>query len=295
MNKIKNALTRKLGPLPAWAWAMLLFGAVYFYQKYHSSTASGTGTGSVSPTPATPQPQTVLQPGESVYDPNTGALTTAPGGGGSGDTTGSDAADLASAMDSLASAIATGMPPQQVDIVDGTSPNDATTNNVVGVPSGQLTKASVAKIGSAGKALTSPGVFSALTKGRRGAAKSKGQNNATKKTSKYTPKGSTTRARSAATTRNTGGGRTKSASKIGGGLPISISRRSTRAGNVASRARQPARTPAVHTVVQQRRPAVTPRPAPTRQGGAPAPRPSAPPPRTQRTPQKPPPPRKRTR
>ena len=83
MDRIKNALTRKFGPLPAWAWLGLIALAIYYYRKHQSS--SSTGTGSVATVPPTPQPGQVLEPGESYYDPNTGELSTAPGGGG-GDT-----------------------------------------------------------------------------------------------------------------------------------------------------------------------------------------------------------------
>jgi hypothetical protein len=87
MNKAKNkakgiqgSLARKLGPLPIWLWAIVGFGLVWYYRnKLSAGSTSGTGTGSVAPAAATPQAQTTLQPGESVYDPNTGALTTAPG------------------------------------------------------------------------------------------------------------------------------------------------------------------------------------------------------------------------
>jgi len=86
---IGASLTRKLGPLPVWAWALIVFAGVWYYRN-KTSQESGTGTGSVTPTPPTPQDQTVLQPGESVYDPNTGLMSTAPGGDTTGgDTTGS--------------------------------------------------------------------------------------------------------------------------------------------------------------------------------------------------------------
>lgn len=100
---LKESLTRKLGPLPAWAWLLLFGVGVWYYRnKMNAVTGatSGTGTGSVGPTPTTPQPVTTLDPGQSVYDPNTGGLTTAPGGGlssgensGSGTTIGSGGQD----------------------------------------------------------------------------------------------------------------------------------------------------------------------------------------------------------
>lgn len=107
---IGATLTRKFGPLPAWLWIVLFGVGVWYYRNKLSATATGTGTGSVAPTPVTPQAQTVLQPGESVYDPNTGALTTAPGGdttagGTTGGTGGTDYTDL---LNGISAAIAAG-------------------------------------------------------------------------------------------------------------------------------------------------------------------------------------------
>lgn len=79
---IKGALTRKFGPLPAWAWLTIIGVGIWYYRNRVSSS-SGTGTGSVAPAAATPQSPVTLSPGESVYDPNTGQLL---GGGGGGDT-----------------------------------------------------------------------------------------------------------------------------------------------------------------------------------------------------------------
>jgi hypothetical protein len=105
MSNIKDALTRKLGPLPAWAWALVAGIAVYWYRnKGLSLTSSSTTTGgSVTPNSPTPQPITTLAPGESAYDPNTGQLLTSPGG----DTTGAGAGgtDIGGSLDSLAQAI----------------------------------------------------------------------------------------------------------------------------------------------------------------------------------------------
>ena len=101
---IKRSLTRKLGPLPAWAWLLLFGVGVWYYRRKMSPAASaysGTGTGSVAPASGPPQAQVPLEPGQSVYDPNTGALLTAPGGGAAGGGT-----DPSSAIDNLANSIA---------------------------------------------------------------------------------------------------------------------------------------------------------------------------------------------
>lgn len=96
MDNIKSALTRKFGPLPAWAWLLAIFAGVWWYRHKYGSTASTVSTsatsgGDTSGTGDT-NPPTVLEPGESVYDSGTGTLTTAPGGtdtSGTGSSSGS--------------------------------------------------------------------------------------------------------------------------------------------------------------------------------------------------------------
>lgn len=119
VDTIGAALRRKLGPLPVWIWAIFGGMVVYFLRKrgYFGGGLQEGQTFQPSQANATPpQAQVPLQPGESVYDPNTGALTTAPGGDiGAG--TGNDSAQ---AIDDLASAIAAGFTTHVT--VDRTSP-----------------------------------------------------------------------------------------------------------------------------------------------------------------------------
>lgn len=306
---VKRALTRKFGPLPAWAWALIAVAALYYYRKYRGGTGvvSGTGTGSVGPAPSTPQAQTTLQPGESVYDPNTGALVTAPGSsggnGGSGTTDGTGSADaLTQAMNNLADAIATGMPSNQT--TPGTSTPSPTTNPPPGHPPGRPVpplrgKGAVRAPSGHNKPAAKRGfTIRGLGNGfweyvPKRTTKSKGQEKATGKTSKHVPPGHTEIPRSATTHRTPTGGRTQSPQYSVGALTTNNERRATAPSQ--SRLRQPTKTPAVQAVVQQRRPASTPGPAKTAPVGF-APRPSAPPPRTQRAPARvpaPPPARKR--
>jgi len=89
MSNVKKSLTRKIGPLPVWAWALVVFGGVWYYRNKLSAasqTESGTGTGSVGPAaPPDLGPPIDVPPGDSIYDPNNpGVLVTAPGGDGSG-------------------------------------------------------------------------------------------------------------------------------------------------------------------------------------------------------------------
>lgn len=121
---IMGALTRKIGPLPAWAWAILAGIGVWYYRN-KLSAASSTSTSTTTPTDTSAsQSPVVLQPGESVYDPNTGALDTASGGGGSsGDTTSTDGANLDAAMNNLAQALGQGITVQTIQpgMVPGSS------------------------------------------------------------------------------------------------------------------------------------------------------------------------------
>lgn len=77
MSDIRTALTRKFGPLPAWAWALIAGAALYAYRS-RKGTATPASTDATSPstsdqTAGLKDPLT-LAPGESVYDPNTGHL-----------------------------------------------------------------------------------------------------------------------------------------------------------------------------------------------------------------------------
>lgn len=96
-DSIRNALTRKLGPLPAWAWAIIAGIGIYVYRNRSGRLNQPTPLQPSQDNAQPPQDQVTLQPGESVYDPNSGVLTTAPGG---------DNTDLANAYNALAKAIA---------------------------------------------------------------------------------------------------------------------------------------------------------------------------------------------
>jgi hypothetical protein len=89
LSEIKAALTRKLGPLPVWAWALIAGAAIFVYRSRRGGAANVPAA--VSPditdqTAGLKDPLT-LQPGESAYDPNTGQLTTAPGDPGAATST----------------------------------------------------------------------------------------------------------------------------------------------------------------------------------------------------------------
>jgi hypothetical protein len=83
VNRIKQAFSRKLGPLPAWAWLGIAVGGVLAYRYYQArKQGSLVATGPFTPgTPADPTPPAdvvPLDPGQGAYDPNTGHLVTNP-------------------------------------------------------------------------------------------------------------------------------------------------------------------------------------------------------------------------
>lgn len=128
-NTIGAALKRKLGPLPVWVWSILGGVVVYFLRKrgyFGGGVQEGETLQPRQASATTPQAQTVLQPGESVYDPNTGALTTAPGNdtGNAGDTSpgssGGGSGDYAQAIQDMVDAITNGL--TQREQPDRTSP-----------------------------------------------------------------------------------------------------------------------------------------------------------------------------
>lgn len=255
---MKSALTRKLGPLPAWVWLATFGVAYYLYRRYTGNSVSGTGTGSVGPAAVTPQPITTLPPGYSAYDPNSGALSTAPGGGlsGTSDTTATSAADLTAAMDNLASAIASGMPPTQVDI------NYTPTSNV---PSG------------GGGGTGTPATGGKTTK------KSKPRGQTKRQAAKHVLPGSKSRPHGPAAIVRSNGGRGTPPRPTGATRQAPSYRSSSHTPAAPSRARQRAKMPAIVHVIQQRPSATYPRPA-NRSEPVPAPRPSAPQQRTVRSP-----------
>ena len=76
VSRVREALTRKLGPLPVLAWALIAGVGLYLYRARNSAAGptASTDTNTPNTESTSPQDPVTLQPGESVYDPNTGAL-----------------------------------------------------------------------------------------------------------------------------------------------------------------------------------------------------------------------------
>lgn len=171
---IGAALKRKLGPLPVWIWA-ILGGVVVYYLRSKGYFQGVLGSNDVNqgetlqPRQAaatTPQAQTTLQPGESVYDPNTGALTTAPGGGAVGDGGG---VDQSQGMEDLADAIRNGL--TTTIRVDSRSPRTAKS----------AAKAKKADTAAKGKARKTHAAAVRAAKKRKAHAQAPGHKGTTKK------------------------------------------------------------------------------------------------------------------
>lgn len=230
LDTVKNALTRKFGPLPAWAWLGILGFGYYYYQKHYGSGAvSGTGTGSVTPTPPTPQDPVTLDPGQSVYDPNTGALDTAPGGDSSG---GSNGTDVGSALEDLANAIQGAL--NQANSPVGTAPSTSSK------PKGKR-KIKKPKIGK-------PKV--AKPKHPKNKKRPRGKTSISPKTGgrlwgRIAPKGTKrpTSRKSNVTVSDPG---------FNGNRPVTVNRKTASELRSVSRARDRTKTPATRTVVRQR-------------------------------------------
>lgn len=99
-----NALTRKLGPLPVWAWALIALVAGYFVLRRFSPGSSGATALTSSATPAT----TAASPDSSL-----GLTTTAGSPGDTGQTT----SDLVSALGGQQSSLLAALESANQDVV----------------------------------------------------------------------------------------------------------------------------------------------------------------------------------
>jgi hypothetical protein len=288
VSKVKDSLTRKLGPLPIWAWAIIGGGLLYWYRN-RTSSASGTGTGSVGPTAATPQPVTTLEPGESAYDPNTGALSTAPGGGGSSDPGNSiDSDGLSTAIGNAIAAAEGNSQVSPINDVAGASPvtppGAAPAAVKAGAPAGPhgaiYARSGATKPPSrAGFRTVGVGSGRWIYVPVRGKAVQKPKGNA-KTGNPATVTKPKTKTRSISTLRNIVGGRTTGRAKP------SVSNGRARGLNSVKVATSPTRhrpqTKPIQRSSAVQHPAATHPRVPPKPAPRPAPRPSAPPPRTVR-------------
>src|SRR5215471_857582 len=310
MSKFKSALTRKFGPLPAWAWAVIGFIGIWYYRN-RIGAVSGSASNVIGTTGTTSdQPPITLGPGESVYDPNTGTLHTAPGQT-TDDSTGAPSSDPVpgQTMPDYAPPIGY-FPPGTPDPFAPDAPAPAASpttptsvkpkpRHPVGSkagPHGAIWAPSGRHKPPARKGFHTIGVgkggwiYAPDGKGgKRSATPKPGSKPSTHKGATTHPSTKQGRSRSTANVRNGNGGRTKSATglksaviNIGRGTvnvkaPTPGKRASTPAAKPPPR--QQAKTPANNPVVRKR-PVAANTPKKAAAPPAPAPRPSAPPPRT---------------
>lgn len=290
LDSIGAALKRKLGPLPVWVWAILGGIVVYFLRSrgYFGSTL-GTDTGttlqpSQRPTDA-PQAQTVLQPGESIYDPNSGALSTAPGGDTGAGGAGVTGSDPTQAIEDLAAAISSGQTVQSAP-TNATAPRTSLLARAkAAVVTGRIGPKERARLRKEG--FTNSQInFHLKRKTALGAPKPR-QSGSTKPAHaapKPTTKSTThkTRPRSATHTRTTTGGRTTG--RKGKSAPsLTVPRAAT--GPAQSRTRQRPTVGITRRTAPVQHP-VSSHAAAQQSTAAPAHRPSQPPTRTVRQPPK---------
>jgi hypothetical protein len=68
-----NVLTKKIGPLPGWAWAAIGIGGFYLYKKYKaSSSAATTAATTATPAATTPTSDTTAPSGYGYQGPGVG-------------------------------------------------------------------------------------------------------------------------------------------------------------------------------------------------------------------------------
>lgn len=313
MSRVGEALKRKIGPLPAWAWTLIAGVGIYLYRRSHASV-TGTGTGSVAPTPVTPQDSTTLDPGQSLYDPNSGALVTAPGGDSGGSDTSNT--DLADAIAALTTALA------QQPTSDGSTPSDPGSGTTSTTPAAaRMSKLTKAQTKSGAIALpfggkkprtNIPKGYQEVGTGKgnwilrpiktaRNAVKNKPGSSRSKKpkTDTSTKPGSKGRSRSGATIKRNNGGRTVGAKLTFPKAKINRSRSITPNTSVDSgysRVRSRNTHPAVGKPKPAQHPVATHPAAKPKVAPPPPPRPSAPhtsPPRAKVKPAPKPTPKKR--
>src|ERR1035437_3363563 len=66
----ENIFTKKIGPLPGWAWAAIGLGGLYLWKKHQASTAAATTT--ATPSASLPTSDVTAPSGYGYQGPGTG-------------------------------------------------------------------------------------------------------------------------------------------------------------------------------------------------------------------------------
>lgn len=132
MNRIKEALTRKIGPLPAWAWLSILAG-VLLYMRNRTASSTTANTASTDQVAQDQAGQSAIQ--EYLQGEAAGEQAAGQGGGyNTGDATGSGTSgDQAQAIEDLAQAVSSAITAAQ----NPTAPPPTTPAGPPSKPSGK--------------------------------------------------------------------------------------------------------------------------------------------------------------
>ncbi len=153
LNNVKNALTRKLGPLPAWAWLGILAVSVYLFRRSRGGTPTiaTSDADTTSPDATAAAEPVVLQPGESAYNPATGQLVSTAPEQQPGNTPESTGPIVAGPGESIYDPATGAYYPSQPETSDQTTDTPVSTGTAKGKPTAlQRAKAVVARGGNIG-------------------------------------------------------------------------------------------------------------------------------------------------
>jgi hypothetical protein len=67
-----NVLTKKIGPLPGWAWAGIVFGGYYLWKKHQASAAAATPATTATPAASLPTSDVTAPSGYGYQGPGAG-------------------------------------------------------------------------------------------------------------------------------------------------------------------------------------------------------------------------------
>lgn len=76
-----NVLTKKIGPLPGWAWAGIALGGFYFYRYRKAQAAASSSATTATPAASLPTSDTTAPSGYAYQGPGTGGSQSAGGPG----------------------------------------------------------------------------------------------------------------------------------------------------------------------------------------------------------------------
>ena len=76
-----NVLTKKIGPLPGWAWAAIAIGGLYLWKKHQAAAASSSAATTATPAASLPISDQTAPSGYGYQGPGTGGVQSLGGPG----------------------------------------------------------------------------------------------------------------------------------------------------------------------------------------------------------------------